>query len=102
MLPLSFSLEVLRKYKEAGAKLFRTRNAGRVMLMGSFRLDFGIDDQSRTITVLLGELLRLVPSGERAHWAAHIVSPPVNEQYLKMRTSRSCVDDGDVVPIQLD
>lgn len=102
-LPVCFSLEVLRKYQEDGATLIRTKNAGRVMLLGpmSFRLDFGIHDDTRTITVLLGEFLRAVPKPERSRWAEFLVVPPLNERFLKMRVRSGCVDDGDLTPIEL-
>lgn len=102
-LPLVFSREVLRKYKEAGAVLIRTKNAGRVMQVEPLmlRIDFGIHDESGTISVILGEFLHNIPRRERAHWAEHLVAPPQNERFLKMRLRSGCVDDGDPEPMVL-
>jgi hypothetical protein len=100
-LPLTFTLEVLRPYREAGDTLIRTDHAGRLIRLGGFRLDFGIDDGSRTITVLLGDLLRSLPKPERARWAGCLVTGPVSERFLKMKLRPACVDDGELRPVEL-
>jgi hypothetical protein len=67
-LPVTFSWAVLHKYREEGATLIRTNNVGRILLVGpiSFRIDFGIEDERKSITLLLGEFLQWVPRSERA------------------------------------
>lgn len=99
LVPVCFTLDVLRKYTEAGASAMRTDNAGRLMVLGRFSVDFGIVDEARVIHLTWGDLLHRVPASERAHWLRHLAPLPVNERFLRMRLRPACVDDGELRPV---
>lgn len=97
MLPVAIDAAVLQEYAKEGATLYRTRTAGQVR-MAEWKLDFGILDREGVINVTLGDLFRL-PKSERERLAAHLVSPPLNARFLKMRLGMgACTDEGEVEP----
>lgn len=91
---VSFTVDVLDKYREAGVSLKRTRTVGRLKA-ASWTVDFGISPDETTIHASLRTLLAL-PEAERQHWAMHTAAPELSENYLKMLLHPgSCIDDGD-------
>ena len=100
---LWFDAAVLEKYRGAGGRVLRTNTMGRLKL-ASWSLDFGIVDQDEAarrsgavIHVSLGEAQTRIPDGERGHWAAHAITPPLSANYVAVQlTHGTCVDDGDL------
>lgn len=100
-IPLAFDLSVLDRYRgQPDVTMYRTRIAGRLSVRGRFKLDFGLFDEGRILHVAAGELLRALPREEREHWVAHLVAPPMNDRYFRVRLGHgACVDEGDIVPL---
>jgi hypothetical protein len=92
---LWFDAAVLDKYREGQARVIRTETMGRLKL-AAWSLDFGIADET-LIHVSVGEAQARIPAAERAHWAAHAVTPAVSVNYISVQvTHGTCVDDGDL------
>lgn len=95
LLPIAVDAAVLLEYAKEGASLYRTKTAGQVRT-SEWKLDFGILDREGLINVTLGDLFRL-PKSERERLAAHIVSPPLNARFLKLRLGMGgCTDEGEI------
>ena len=91
-----FALDVLRKYRDEGCELIRTDSVGRLKGRGGWTLDFGIADEAGLIHASVRDLVDRLPEGEREHWTAHVVTPPISANFLSMQLHpRSCVDDGE-------
>lgn len=95
MMPVAIDASVLGEYAREGASLFRTRTAGQVRHAG-WKLDFGILDADGLLTVTLGDLFAL-PKKERERLAEHVVAPPLNARFLKLRLGMgACTDEGEI------
>lgn len=93
---VTFHVDVLNRYRDAGYTMYRTRNAGRVQAPEGWRLDFGIVDDAGVIHAALRDVLKL-PRAERRHFAAYGLSAGMNARYLKMQMGLgACVDEGDI------
>jgi hypothetical protein len=95
---LWFDQRVLDRYRALpGWRVMRTNTVGRVRSPDSWSLDFGIADGDHVIHSSADELTQRLPTGERQHWAQHIVTPPVSRTFLTMRLAPgSCIDDGEL------
>ena len=92
---LWFDAAVLEKYRGAGGRVMRTNSMGRVKL-AAWSLDFGIASDA-LIHVSAGDAQARIPEAERAHWAAHAVTPALSVNYVSVQvTHGTCVDDGDL------
>ena len=70
---------------------------GRIKREGGWTLDFGIADEDQTVHACLGDILGVLPESELEHWAEHVVTMPLSQNFLKMRLSpNSCIDDGEI------
>src|SRR5688500_5989493 len=86
---------VMDKYRGAGARGRRTDTMGRTKL-AAWSLEFGSGGEA-VIHVSMGEAQARIPQGERAHWAAHSVTPALSANYVAVQlTHGTCVDDGDL------
>lgn len=95
LFPVAIDASVLLEYAKEGATLYRTKTAGQVRT-SEWKLDFGILDEEGVINVTLGDLFRL-PKGERERLAAHLVTPPLNARFLKLRLGMGgCTDEGEI------
>ena len=95
LIPIAIDAKVLEEYAGHGAKLYRTKTSGQVRT-AEWRLDFGILDDEGVICVTLGDLFRL-PKEERERLAEHVVSPPLNARFLKLKMGGgACTDEGEV------
>jgi hypothetical protein len=96
--PVFLSVDVLQKYRDAsGYSVLRTDTIGRLVQEKSWSIDFGIADREKTIHVTLEDLMHRLPEGEREHWVAHILTPPLSENFVKAKLApMSCIDDGDL------
>ena len=94
-LPVHFSATVLRRYLGAGAKVLRSDTVGRLMQPGRSVIDFGIVEDDSVIHLRFGDLVQVLPEGERAHWLEHLVAPDASRSFLAMTLQPgSCHDDG--------
>ena len=94
---LWFDAAVLDRYRgqRPNARIMRTETMGRLKL-SAWSLDFGIADET-LIHVSVGEAQARIPPDDRAHWAAHAVTPAVSVNYVSVQvTHGTCVDDGDL------
>lgn len=93
-----FRSAVLDRYRQqSDAKVIRTNSAGRVKTAAGWSVDFGIAEGDEVIHAPAADLAQRLPSGERSHWAQHVVTPPSSRTFLTMRLSPgSCIDDGEV------
>lgn len=93
-----FDQHVLDSYRErAGWRVMRTNTVGRLRSPEGWSLDFGIGAGEQLIHTNLADLTQRLPSGERQHWARHLVTPPVSRTFLTMRLAPgSCIDDGEL------
>ena len=90
-----FDAAVLERYRAAGGRVMRTNSMGRVKLP-AWSLDFGIAENA-LIHVSLGDAQARIPEGERAHWAAHAVTPALSANYVSVQvTHGTCIDDGEL------
>lgn len=95
---VAFDMSVLDKYREAGATFIRTRSAGRLIVKDAWQMDFGIVDADGVIHTSFGDLVGKLPAAEREHWAEHVLAPPLNARFLKMRLGLgACIDEGDIL-----
>ncbi|MGI8424791.1 MAG: hypothetical protein ACR2NO_11905 [Chloroflexota bacterium] len=104
---LWFDARVLEKYRAAGGRILRTNTMGRLK-QPAWTIDFGIAGPGGDATsgdaslltlvhVSLGEAQARIPEAERAHWAAHAVTPAFSANYVAVQlTHGTCVDDGDL------
>lgn len=91
-----FSVEVLEKYlAQTDTKVTRTRTVGRIKT-STWSLDFGISPDEKTIHVTLSNLSQKLPEKEREHWTKHANASRFSENFLKMQSSHSCIDDGNL------
>jgi hypothetical protein len=89
-----FRAGVLDKYLEQnGTKVQRTETVGRVKT-ATWSLDFGIAPDEQSIHVPLGLLRDRLPENELEHWLGQIDDSSYSENFLKMQSSHSCIDDG--------
>lgn len=89
-----FDVDVLTPYlSQSGTRVTRTETVGRVKTT-SWTLDFGIAADEKTIHVSVSALQTRLPEGEREHWLKHIHATHFSENFLKMQSSHSCIDDG--------
>ena len=92
---ISFDVAVLEIYlSKSDVKVSRTRTVGRVKT-ASWTLDFGIAPDEKTLHVSLGALGRL-PDKEIARWNSHADGARFSDNFLKMQSSQSCIDDGNL------
>ena len=99
LLQISFSAEVLAKYRESTAySVIRTDTVARVRKQGAWSFDFGISPGETTVHASWRAIETLLPEGEREHWAAHTApAAGFSDMYLRMQLSpNSCHDDGEV------
>lgn len=88
-----FDVAVLGKYLEqSGAAVSRTNTIGRIKT-ATWSLDFGIAPGESAIHVGAATLAQKLPESEREHWAAHAAGE-FSQNFLKMQTAQSCLDDG--------
>ncbi len=91
-----FSVDVLEKYlAQSDTKVTRTRTVGRIKT-STWSLDFGISPDEKTIHVTLSNLAQKLPEKEREHWTQHAHGSRFSENFLKMQSSHSCMDDGNL------
>ncbi len=96
-LPIHFSASVLTRYVESGAKILRSDTVGRLIQPGKAVIDFGIVADDRVIHLRFGDLARLLPEAERAHWFEHLLPPSASRAYLQMTLQPgACHDDGEL------
>jgi hypothetical protein len=89
-----FRVAVLERYlAQNDTKITRTNTVGRVKA-SSWSLDFGIAPDEQTIHVPLLNLKTRLPEKELAHWLAHVDDSRFSQNYLKMQSAHSCIDDG--------
>ena len=94
MAQVVFRVAVLDRYLQSGdARVTRTNTVGRVK-GSSWTLDFGIAPDEQTIHVPLLSLKARLPEKELVHWLAHVDDSRFSENFLKMQSSHSCIDDG--------
>lgn len=95
---LWFDQHVLDRYRaRSDWRVMRTDTVGRVRAPEGWTLDFGIDENDALVHTSAAEISQRLPTGERAHWAQHIVTPPVSRNFVTMRLAPgSCIDDGDL------
>ena len=98
LLQLAFTAAVLDRYRgQAAYQVIRTDTAGRVKKQGGWSLDFGIAVGDGHVHASWAQLTQHLPDDEREHWAAHLIGPPLSENFLRMQLAPgSCFDDGDV------
>lgn len=99
LLQVGFASAVLDRYRENPAfQVMRTETVGRLRKQGGWSLDFGISPGEETLHASWGALTRVLPEGEREHWASHTALVVVySEMFLRMQLSpSSCFDDGDL------
>jgi len=94
MAQVVFRVAVLDRYLQSGdARVTRTNTVGRVK-GASWTLDFGIAPDEQTLHVPLSSLSARLPEKELSHWLAHLDDSRFSENFLKMQSSHSCIDDG--------
>jgi hypothetical protein len=85
---------VLDKYLESGeARVTRTNTVGRVK-GASWTLDFGIAPDEQSVHVPLSALKTRLPDKELAHWLSFVDDSRFSQNFLKMQSAHSCIDDG--------
>lgn len=95
LMPVAVRASLLDEYVKEGCRLYRSRTAGQVHGDG-WKLDFGILDAEGLLTLTWGDVARL-PKKERERLASHVVIPPVNARFLKMRLGMgACTDEGEI------
>jgi len=91
---LVFRAGVLDKYLDQnGTKVQRTETVGRVKT-ATWSLDFGIAPDEKSIHAPLSALRDRLPESELEHWLEAIDDSAYSENFLKMQSSHSCIDDG--------
>ena len=91
---VSFNVSVLDKYLEQpGTNVSRTDTVGRVKT-ATWSLDFGIAPGEATIHTSVALLSQKLPEAEREHWLSHVSDDRFSQNFLKMQSAHSCVDDG--------
>ena len=94
MAQVIFRVAVLDKYLEsADARVTRTNTVGRVK-GASWTLDFGVAPDEQSVHVPLSSLKTRLPEKELAHWLLFVDDSRFSQNYLKMQSSHSCIDDG--------
>ena len=95
---LWFDQHVLDRYRgQPGWRVMRTNSVGRVRSPEGWALDFGIGEGEGVVHASLNDLTQRLPTTERQHWAAHLLTLPVSRNFLTMRLAPgSCIDDGDL------
>src|SRR5438876_10540213 len=93
-----FDQRVLDRYRALpGWRVMRTNTVGRVRSPEGWQFGFGIADDDQVVHASVSALAQTLPSGERQHWAQHVVGLPVSRNFLSIRmTPGSCFDDGDL------
>ena len=92
---ISFAVAVLDVYlASSDAKITRTDSVGRLKT-ASWTLDFGIAPNEQTIHVAVSSFA-LLPEKEREKWFAFADGARFSENFLKMQSSQSCIDDGNL------
>ena len=96
-LPVHFSVSVLSRYIDRGAKILRTDTVGRLLQPGKAVIDFGIVEDDTVIHLRFGDIGSLIPESEREHWLDHLVAPATSRPYLQMTLQPgACHDDGEL------
>ena len=91
---VSFDVAVLDDYlAREGVSIKRTDTVGRIKT-ATWSVDFGIAPDEKTIHLPLTQLLQKLPAGEREHWQNFADGSRFSENFLKMQSSNSCIDDG--------
>jgi hypothetical protein len=95
---LHFDASVLAKYRADGNyKIIRTNTSGRVSKVGAWSVDFGISgDDDALIHIPVEALVNRIPSGEKEHWLASMVTLAVSANFIKGLIRPGCLDDGDI------
>ncbi|MSQ41696.1 MAG: hypothetical protein EXR65_01470 [Dehalococcoidia bacterium] len=94
-LQLRFRVAVLRRYRERGAQMQRTRTVGRVALAGRWSLDLGIAPDG-TVHLPFAEFVARLPEQEWPHWIEHLAAEPFSAAFLQMwQAAGACIDDGE-------
>lgn len=87
------SVEVLENYiGKSDVSVKRTDTVGRVKA-ATWSIDFGIASDEQTVHVPISALKRL-PEAEQNHWLSFADGSRYSENFLKMQSSHSCIDDG--------
>lgn len=90
---VSVRVAVLDRYLGmSGAEVTRTDSVGRIKT-ASWMLDFGIAPDENSVHVPVAALER-VPENERTHWLEHLEDGAWSQNFLKMQSAHSCIDDG--------
>jgi hypothetical protein len=90
---VGFRVEVLEKYLcQSDVSVKRTDTVGRVKAATWF-VDFGIAPDEQTLHAPISALKRL-PEAEQNHWLSFADGARYSENFLKMQSSHSCIDDG--------
>ena len=79
----------------ARAQLLRTDSVGRVAVPGRWSLDMGITPDERQVHLPAADVIERLPEGEREHWIEHLVETPSSANFLQMRMTAACIDDGE-------
>jgi hypothetical protein len=91
---IQFKIAVLDKYlQQSGASVSRTNTVGRIKA-ASWSLDFGISSDEQSIHTSVAMLNQKLPEGEREHWLSHLEEAGFSQNFLKMQSAQSCIDDG--------
>lgn len=94
MAQITFRAAVLDKYLQSGeARVTRTNTVGRVK-GASWTLDFGIAPDESRVHVPLAALKTRLPEKELAHWLSFVDDSHFSQNFLKMQSAHSCIDDG--------
>jgi len=99
LIQLWFESSVLDRYREdPDSKILRSDSAGRLRGSAGWLVNFGIAPDDRVIHLSAGSLA-IIPESQRGHWLAHLVGPPVGENFLRMTVNPgACIEDGESRP----
>src|SRR6478672_3004954 len=94
MAQVVFRVAVLERYLEGSdTRVTRTNTVGRIKA-SSWSLDFGIAPDEQSVHVPISSLKTRLPEKEQAHWLTHVDDAQFSQNFLKMQSAHSCIDDG--------
>ncbi len=91
---LEFQVAVLDKYlNDKNFTVSRTNSVGRIK-SAAWSFDFGIAPDENFLHSSVSLFTQKLPENERAHWLEFVANDRYSENFLKMQSAHSCVDDG--------